>query len=539
MTRSGRGPSMARRLRSTLLLVGIVQFLAVAVALLLAVETREDQQRLTGDYFSAIQDSHAGFVRALDVEDAAAAYLRSGDPADLALLRELQQPRPNAVTAAELQRRLQGQREALEKLDALGVSYQDWLAELEPLVAAVETGGRGAVTPAEQRANEDRFAEVRDRYDAYTGGVLVARDDVAERLRLRTSLLFAAVVLSVATAIVAGIVLYAALRTWVIRPISLLAQETRTVRSGALDHEVRIAGPPEVVALGADVEAMRRGLVDQLGELQSAQDRLELQAEELRRSNRDLEQFAYVASHDLQEPLRKVSSFCQMLERRYKGQLDERADQYIAFAVDGAKRMQLLINDLLAFSRVGRITEGMTEVSMDGVLAEATANLATAVEESGAVVTADPLPVVTGERPLLVQLLQNLIGNALKFRGTESPRVRVAARRDGDTWEFAVSDNGIGIEPRYAERIFVIFQRLHAKAEYEGTGIGLSLCKKIVEHHGGSIWLDGDAGAGTTFRWTLPVRQPSVADDTPAAGAVEGDAPDGAEREAAWTATSR
>jgi light-regulated signal transduction histidine kinase (bacteriophytochrome) len=310
------------------------------------------------------------------------------------------------------------------------------------------------------------------------------------------------------------------LRRWVLRPLLRLADETRTVRSGDVSHHVEFHGPAEIEALAADVESMRERLVTEIDESAAARARIEEahvelaeQAEELQRSNRDLEQFAYVASHDLQEPLRKVASFCQLLERRYKGQLDERADQYIAFAVDGAKRMQQLINDLLAFSRVGRLTSGFAEVALADCLASALRNLAAAIEASEAEVTADDLPVVQGEATLLVQLLQNLIGNAVKFRGPEAPRVHIGAHRDGDTWEFSCADNGIGIEPQYAERIFVIFQRLHPKDEYEGTGIGLAMCTKIVEYHGGHIWLDTTVERGTTFRWTIPVAEPPEQDE--------------------------
>jgi light-regulated signal transduction histidine kinase (bacteriophytochrome) len=260
---------------------------------------------------------------------------------------------------------------------------------------------------------------------------------------------------------------------------------------------------------------MRERLVEQLAQVESvrdglaeAQQRLESQAAELHRSNRDLEQFAYVASHDLQEPLRKVASFCQLLERRYAGQLDERADQYIAFAVDGAKRMQQLINDLLAFSRIGRRTTGRDEVPLDACFAGALRNLETAIEETGASVSSDPLPVVWGEKALLTALLQNLISNAMKFRSDHPVSVRITVEEQEDEYLFRCSDNGIGIEPQYAERIFVIFQRLHGKDQYSGTGIGLALCKKIVEWHGGRIWLDTEAGgpgSGTTFGWTLPV----------------------------------
>jgi light-regulated signal transduction histidine kinase (bacteriophytochrome) len=232
---------------------------------------------------------------------------------------------------------------------------------------------------------------------------------------------------------------------------------------------------------------------------------LELKARDLERSNAELEQFAYVASHDLQEPLRKVASFCQLLQRRYEGQLDERADQYIEFAVDGAKRMQALISDLLAFSRVGRTEFAPVPVDLDDALTQALDNLGERVQEQGATIEAQPLPTVMGERSLLAAVFQNLVGNAVKFSGDAPPVVRVEARRDGKEWVVSCCDEGIGIEPQYAERVFAIFQRLHPKETYEGTGIGLALTRKIVEHHGGRIWLDTEVRRGTTFRFTLPV----------------------------------
>jgi light-regulated signal transduction histidine kinase (bacteriophytochrome) len=268
-----------------------------------------------------------------------------------------------------------------------------------------------------------------------------------------------------------------------------------------------------VLQLVDDVDSMRRRIVAELSSLREAHDQLDEQARELARSNAELEQFAYVASHDLQEPLRKVASFCQLLEQRYEDQLDDRGKQYIAFAVDGAKRMQQLINDLLAFSRMGRAAAEQV-VSGDDVLRQALASLGHAIEKSGARIEASPLPPVRGEPALLAAVFQNLIGNALKFHGNGGPpHVAISAARRGDEWLFTCSDDGIGIEPEYAERIFMIFQRLHPKDAYAGTGIGLAMCRKIVEYHGGRMWLDADRGgegAGSTFYFTLPAQRPET-----------------------------
>jgi light-regulated signal transduction histidine kinase (bacteriophytochrome) len=272
---------------------------------------------------------------------------------------------------------------------------------------------------------------------------------------------------------------------------------------------VRSRGPRDIVDLANDIDSMRERIVSALSASREAHAQLDAQARELERSNAELEQFAYVASHDLQEPLRKVASFCQLLEQRYRGQLDERADQYIDFAVDGAKRMQQLINDLLAFSRVGRTSGPLGPVDLDDVLGRALANLGAAIEESGATVKAGSLPTVRGEASLLALVFQNLIGNAIKFRSEATPEVRIGVTRRNGDWEISCSDNGIGIDPEYAERVFVIFQRLHAKDEYPGTGIGLAMCRKIVEYHGGRIWLDADANPGTTFRLMLPALEES------------------------------
>jgi PAS domain S-box-containing protein len=231
---------------------------------------------------------------------------------------------------------------------------------------------------------------------------------------------------------------------------------------------------------------------------------LERQAMELERSNLDLQQFAYVASHDLQEPLRMVASYTQLLGRRYSGKLDAEADEFIAFAVDGATRMRDLINDLLAYSRVGAQRRPTTLVDLDAVADGVIRDLAVMIEERAGKVTRDKLPTLTADEGQVGQLLQSLIANALKFHGEEPPRVHVSARLDGADWRFCVEDNGLGIAPEYAERIFGIFQRLHTRADYPGTGLGLAICKRIVEQHGGRIWVESAPGEGARFFWTLP-----------------------------------
>ena len=231
---------------------------------------------------------------------------------------------------------------------------------------------------------------------------------------------------------------------------------------------------------------------------------------DLQRSNAELEQFAYVTSHDLQEPLRMITSYIQIIEEDYKGKLDADADQYIAFAVEGAKRMHTLVNDLLAYSRVGTRGESFMPIRLNNVLSAATANLEVAMEESHAVVTHDRLPTVLGDESQLIQLFQNLLGNAIKFRSDVPPIIHVGVEQTKDGWEFSVHDNGIGIDMKYAERIFAVFQRLHAREEYPGTGIGLAVVKKIVERHGGRIWAESEPANGSTFYFTLPKRDSTL-----------------------------
>jgi len=278
--------------------------------------------------------------------------------------------------------------------------------------------------------------------------------------------------------------------------------ELEMVRPGENNGWMLAFGEPVRDASGAIVGL--RGAAQDITERKRAEETLRKAMADLKRSNEELQQFAYVASHDLQEPLRAVASFTQLLSERYKGRLDADADEFIAFAVGGANRMQTLINDLLSYSRLETRGKPPEPVDSHDALGQALANLGTAIRESVALVTNDDLPKVLADESQLVQLFQNLVGNAIKFRGKEPPRVHVSAVPQGKEWLFAVRDNGIGIAQEYHERIFSIFQRLHSREDYPGTGIGLALCKRIVERHGGTIRVESEPGSGSTFFFTLP-----------------------------------
>jgi signal transduction histidine kinase len=331
--------------------------------------------------------------------------------------------------------------------------------------------------------------------------VMLVRHRLASAASTTTATLAVIAVLLVLT--VVGIAL--ALRWTVTEPLTRLARSARRVADGELGHELKLSGPRDIAALAGDIDWMRTSLAGELAAAEEAHAELARAAAELGRSNAELERFAYVASHDLQEPLRKVTSFVQLLSERYHGQLDGRADQYIEFAVDGAQRMQALINDLLAFSRVGRIGEQRQRVPLRTLLDAAIRDLDDNLAETAGEIEVGELPTVTVEQALLRAVFQNLLSNAIKFHGAEPPRIRVESERHNGEWEIAVSDNGIGVEPQYAERVFVIFQRLHGRSDYPGTGIGLAMSRKVIEHHGGRIWLDTGYSPGARIRFTLPI----------------------------------
>ncbi len=400
-----------------------------------------------------------------------------------------------------------------------------WRAEIaEPTLVAARAGAPSDQLPALSTGAKSRFDTVRSAISDLQTKITNLRTSSAGEIRRSGNLVVSLLILAAIVVVLAGIALTALLRQLVTGPVVELAGQVRRVANGEYDLDIGAQGPAEVARLAGDVNAMRQQIVADLGtvrraraQMEEANRQLERQAAELSRSNRDLEQFAYVASHDLQEPLRKVASFCQLLQRRYAGQLDERADQYILFAVDGAQRMQRLINDLLAFSRIGRITSGFTEVDLNKVLTDVAAQLNWRREQAAGEITWSGLPVVRGEEPLLSALFTNLISNSLKFRHPDRPpKVHLEAEQVGDEWQISCTDNGIGIEPEYADKIFVIFQRLHPKDEYPGTGIGLAIVKKIIEYHAGRVWLDPESREGTLFRFTLPVIH-TDSDNDPAA----------------------
>jgi signal transduction histidine kinase len=398
----------------------------------------------------------------------------------------------------------------ISDLNSVTDQAQAWRTRYaQPTIAQVARTGKPVVSPDIITGKTD-FDSLRATVATLQADVTSARSSALATLNDAGTTLDA-VFIAVAIGLALIVLLLAlGLRATAIRPLHRLADQVRLVAGGDFDHEVTVRGSREVTQLAADVNTMRERILQELSATQENNAILQAHATELQRSNSELEQFAYVASHDLQEPLRKVASFTQLLQRRYSGKLDARADQYIEFAVDGAKRMQALINDLLAYSRVGRSDREPALVSSDAALTQARANLGEQIEETGATIETGHLPLVLAELPLLIAVFQNLLNNALKFSGEKAPRVVVTVRRDEPFWLFSFSDNGIGIEPEYAERIFVIFQRLHERSAYAGTGIGLSMTRKIIEYFGGRIWLDTTFTGGTRFYFTLPMPQETM-----------------------------
>lgn len=449
-----------------------------------------------------------------DQETGIRGYLISADRQFLAPYYDGQ--RAEHAAADQIRRRVGRRADLIADLNAIEQAADFWRSSYaEPIVASVTPHAGHVINSTAAERGKAEFDHLRGLFDTQNTHLSQAKEAAAADLNStdswRNRVLIAMLLVFCGTAALLGILI----RNAVTRPLIALATACRRITEGNFGAKITPPRrPKDIRDIAMDVENMRQGIVQALEESRSAQAQLDEQAVELRRSNTELEQFAYVASHDLQEPLRKVASFCQLLEKRYGDKLDERGTEYIAFAVDGAKRMQVLINDLLSFSRVGRLGTTETDVELDKMLDAGLANLATAIEESEAeIVRPERLPQIVGDPTLMTMLWQNLIGNAVKFRRPDrSPRIVIDCQPGtedrADHWVLTLSDNGIGIAAEFAEKVFVIFQRLHGREQYTGTGVGLALCKKIIEHYGGAIRIDTSYTDGTRFEFTLPIAVP-------------------------------
>ncbi|MFH9865012.1 ATP-binding protein [Streptomyces lydicus] len=420
------------------------------------------------------------------------------------------------AAAARLRSLLGHDGQAAQDLARVLERSEAWQKQVARPVAAAPSGAPVRLATQRAQAGLHSFDAVRTELAVQRGHLQEERDRArADLRRVRVLQNWVSAAIAVLVLAMLGLAVVG-LRRAVTTPLGALSSDVRAVTRGDFRRPVHGTGPADLRALASDIDGMRKRLVEELEFSDAARSQLDEQATELQRSNNELEQFAYVASHDLQEPLRKVASFCQLLQRRNAEQLDDRAQQYIAFAVDGANRMQALINDLLAFSRVGRVHADHTSVDLQPLFGQVRDSLSIAIEEASATITHDPLPTVPGDPTQLGMLLQNLLSNAVKFRSPDRPpAIHLSVRKEEDGfWQFAMEDNGIGIDPAYSEKVFVIFQRLHTRESYAGTGIGLALCKKVVEYHGGAIAVDHDHSPGTRITFTL-------ADHTPEAVASE------------------
>jgi signal transduction histidine kinase len=507
--------TLRRRLRVAFVGATVLAIIAMVVGVVAVANLLGAREELIDRIDLAAVTERDALAAMIDQETGVRGFTLTGDET---FLQPYVDGTTAAAAAAEELRALVGSSGRLSELLDDGVAAATvWREDFaEPEIARVRLSGPGEPSEAVQLVGRERFDDVRDSLRALQDELNARRADARDDLNRATAVLLGALVAIVLVVFIVGIVAWVAFSRWTLGPLSRLAAGTRAVAAGDLQLALQPDGPPEIASLGRDVEAMRQRINDEVAVLEAARSELDERARDLARSNADLEQFAYVASHDLQEPLRKVTSFCQLLQRRYAGQLDERADQYIEFAVDGARRMQVLINDLLAFSRVGRSTDGFATVDVGPIVRRAVTDLDEPIDTAEARIDIGPMPMLDADPTLLVMLFRNLVGNAVKFRGERPPVVEISATEDEDGWTFAVADNGIGIDPEYADKVFVIFQRLHPRDRYEGTGIGLALAKKIVEFHGGTIWIDPDTTTGTTIRFTIPrTQQPSTTWSTP------------------------
>ncbi|MBK5221448.1 MAG: CHASE3 domain-containing protein [Acidimicrobiia bacterium] len=496
-----RPPSLRQQVRSLLIVTFV---LTGTIALLVAVSfvrLLDSRATVLGELDPVALESSALLASFLDQRAGLRGYVLS-DGDEIYLDHYVDGVAAAELITAEIDRLTADHRDLTNEVDRIGSTISAWASEYaEPTLA----GGLNEARDAELAGGRDLFADVRLSFDEFQEALDELRSEAIRDLNRATIALLVAIVALATMSITATLVLWRTYHSAVARPLNELGEDATAVADGDLDRSIRRPRHAELIELSEAMEDMRGRLVEELHVLEDTHQALEEQAAELGRSNSDLEQFAYVASHDLQEPLRKVISFSQLLQSRYGDQLDERADQYIEYAVDGARRMQVLINDLLAFSRVGRFTGDHVAVDLGEVVDQAVQNLDLAITDADATVAHEGLPTVDGDPTLLVSMFQNLIANAVKFRREGvAPHVRASARHDDGRWVVDIDDNGIGIEPEFDERVFVIFQRLHGKDVYGGTGIGLAMCRKIAEHHGGTIHIEPTDGPGTRFRIELP-----------------------------------
>jgi signal transduction histidine kinase len=494
-----------RQLRTQLrvmLVVGALVLLALVVAGTTAIQSlRRAQDHLVDQVAVARLAAKDLSVGLLDQETAVRGYTLSGDRAFLEPYDVGRGAEGDAT--AKIQDLVGDVPDVVDALAAVEQASQAWRSQVaEPAIDQTTTRQSEnfrARTIVE--GGKAQFDAVRDRLVALDAALTAERDVAADDIGDTTRRLIVVSFTGAAALLFGGVLTTLALRRSVLDPLEAVGRDADLVASGDFTHAVEPSGPEELYRLGEAVEGMRWRVVAELEEVRQAREQVAAKNDELERSNRDLEQFAYVASHDLQEPLRKVAGFCQLLQKRYAGTLDERADEYIHYAVDGAQRMQELISDLLSFSRVGRTTERFELVDLDSVARAAWTQVEAPTDARLEV--RGTLPAVAGDAALLRALFANLFANSLKFAGDEPPCVELTTVERDDRWEITVQDNGIGVAPEFADRIFVIFQRLHTRDAYEGTGIGLALCKRIVEFHGGSITLD-PSDHGARFTISLP-----------------------------------
>lgn len=449
---------------TTLVLVGALSYRSM-------IESSDDRAWVTHTHL-VLEGLDAVLGNLLDAETGQRGYIITGEEAYLV-------PYNNA------REHVQQNLTALRSLTADNPTQQETLNRLEPLIATMLSALQDRIDVRRRNGFEAAAKQVREgsarlhmeeirlligEMRQVENGLLKTRSEEADASSRTTRVVIVSgEILAIAFLCAAGFLVW-----------NEIAQRTRAEQ--------------EVWQLNTDLE---RRVAERTAELAE-------RARELARSNSELQQFAYVASHDLQEPLRMVASFTQLLAKRYNDKLDDDAREFIKYAVEGATRMQTLISDLLSYARVGTQGKALAPTDSDAVLTRVLEGLKIRIQQSGAVISRDRLPEVMGDPQQLGQLFQNLLTNAMKFRGDQSPRIKISAERSAGDWKISVRDNGIGILPEHGDRIFVIFQRLHAKNEYPGTGIGLAICKKIVERHGGRIWVEPSEGGGSTFSFTIP-----------------------------------